>query len=122
MERSGYNSDVSDRQWERLQEYLPELSTRGAPLRKWELRVITNAILSNHSDQVISFKSRHSLPVLYHTGRCTARQFSSSRGSPAFQSILPETDTRHIIRRNIYGNAIDTHGIRAPGAPVVPRP
>ena len=32
MERSGYNSDVSDKQWERLQEYLPELSTRGADL------------------------------------------------------------------------------------------
>ena len=45
MERSGYNSDVSDKQWERLQEYLPELSTRGAHLRKWELRVIINAIL-----------------------------------------------------------------------------
>ncbi len=27
MERSGYNSDVSDKQWERLQESLPELST-----------------------------------------------------------------------------------------------
>ncbi len=40
MERSGYNSDVSDKQWERLQEYLPELSTRGAQLRKWEPRVI----------------------------------------------------------------------------------
>ena len=35
MGRSGYNSDVSDKQWERLQEYLPELSTRGAQLRKW---------------------------------------------------------------------------------------
>ena len=34
MERSGYNSDVSDKQWERLQKYLPELSTRGAHLRK----------------------------------------------------------------------------------------
>ncbi len=45
MERSGYNSDVSDKQWERLQEYLPELSTRGAHLRKWEPRVIINAIL-----------------------------------------------------------------------------
>ena len=45
MERSGYNSHVSDKQWERLQEYLPELSTRGAHLRKWELRVIINAIL-----------------------------------------------------------------------------
>ena len=45
MERSGYNSDVSDKQWERLQESLPELSTRGAHLRKWELRVIINAIL-----------------------------------------------------------------------------
>ena len=45
MERSGYNSDVSDKQWERLQEYLPELSTRAAHLRKWELRVIINAIL-----------------------------------------------------------------------------
>ena len=44
MERSGYNSDVSDKQWERLQEYLPELSTRGAHLRKWEPRVIINAI------------------------------------------------------------------------------
>ncbi len=40
MERSGYNSDVSDKQWERLQKYLPELSTRGAHLRKWEPRVI----------------------------------------------------------------------------------
>ena len=45
MERSGYNSDVSDKQWERLQKYLPELSTRGAHLRKWEPRVIINAIL-----------------------------------------------------------------------------
>ena len=45
MERSGYTSDVSDKQWERLQEYLAELSTRGAHLRKWELRVIINAIL-----------------------------------------------------------------------------
>ena len=45
MERSGYNSDVSDKQWERLQDYLPELSSRGAHLRKWELRVIINAIL-----------------------------------------------------------------------------
>ncbi len=45
MERSGYNSDVSDKQWERLQESLPELSTRGAHLRKWELQVIINAIL-----------------------------------------------------------------------------
>ena len=45
MERSGYNSDVSDKQWERLQECLPELSTRGAHLRKSELRVITNAIV-----------------------------------------------------------------------------
>ena len=45
MERSSYNSDVSDKQLERLQEYLPELSTRGAHLRKWELRVIINAIL-----------------------------------------------------------------------------
>ncbi len=44
MERSDYNSDVSDKQWKRLQEYLPELSTRGAHLRKWELRVIINAI------------------------------------------------------------------------------
>ncbi len=34
MERSGYNSDVSDKQQERLQESLPELSTRGAHLRK----------------------------------------------------------------------------------------
>ncbi len=25
MERSGYNSDVSDKQWERLQEYLYDL-------------------------------------------------------------------------------------------------
>ena len=41
----GYNSDVSDKQWERLQKYLPELSTRGAHLRKWEPRVIINAIL-----------------------------------------------------------------------------
>ena len=45
MERSGYNSDVSDKQWERLQGYLPKLSTRGAHLRKWELRVIINASL-----------------------------------------------------------------------------
>ena len=45
MERSGYNSHVSDKQWERLQEYLPELSTRGTHLRKWEQRVIINAIL-----------------------------------------------------------------------------
>ena len=45
MERSGYNSDLSDKQWERLQEYLPDLSSRGAHLRKWEPRVIINAIL-----------------------------------------------------------------------------
>ena len=45
MERSGYNRNVSDKQWERLQEYLAELSTRGAHLRKWEPRVIINAIL-----------------------------------------------------------------------------
>ncbi len=36
MERSGYNSDVSDKKQERLQESLPELSTRGAHLRKIE--------------------------------------------------------------------------------------
>ncbi len=45
MERSSYNSDVSDIQWERHQESLPELSTRGAHLRKWEIRVFINAIL-----------------------------------------------------------------------------
>ena len=45
MERSGYHSDVSEKQWERLQECLPETSTRGAHLHKWELRVIINAIV-----------------------------------------------------------------------------
>ena len=40
MERSGYNSDVSDKQWERLQEYLPELSGNGlsAPTEKVDRR------------------------------------------------------------------------------------
>jgi len=45
MEPLGYSSDMSDKQWERLQEYLPELSTRGTHLRKWDRRVIINAIL-----------------------------------------------------------------------------
>ena len=36
MERSGYHSDVSDKQRERLQECLPETSTRGAHLHKWK--------------------------------------------------------------------------------------
>ena len=45
MERSGYDSDMSDKEWENLQKYLPAPSTRGAHLRKWDQRVIINAIL-----------------------------------------------------------------------------
>ena len=45
MERSGYDSDMSDKQWENLQKYLPEPSTRGSHLRKWDQRIIINAIL-----------------------------------------------------------------------------
>ena len=42
MERSGYDSDMSDKQWENLQKYLPEPSTRGSHLRKWDQRIIIN--------------------------------------------------------------------------------
>ena len=45
MERSGYDSDMSDKEWENIQKYLPAPSTRGAHLRKWDQRVIINAIL-----------------------------------------------------------------------------
>lgn len=45
MERSGYDSDINDQEWEVLQQYLPELSKRGAHLRKWEVKTIINAIL-----------------------------------------------------------------------------
>ncbi len=45
MEQSGYISDLSDKQWENLQKYLPAPSSRGAHLRKWDPRVIINAIL-----------------------------------------------------------------------------
>ena len=45
MERSGYDSDMSDKQWENLQKYLPEPSTRGSHLRKWDQCIIINAIL-----------------------------------------------------------------------------
>ncbi len=44
MERCGYNSDMSDKQWENLQQYLPKPSPRGSHLRKWDYRLIINAI------------------------------------------------------------------------------
>ena len=44
MERAGYSSDLTDQQWERLQPYLPERPRRGSHFRKWDFRVIINAI------------------------------------------------------------------------------
>ena len=45
MEYKRYSTDLTDRQWETIQEYLPRTVNRGANLRKWDLRIVINAIL-----------------------------------------------------------------------------
>ena len=45
MERKAYDSDLTDKQWEIIQEYLPRATNRGANLRKRDLRIIINAVL-----------------------------------------------------------------------------
>ena len=44
MERIGYSTDLSDKQWVTIEQYFPEHSGRGRK-RKWELRLVLNAIL-----------------------------------------------------------------------------
>ena len=34
MERKVYSTDLTDKQWEAVQEYLPRITNRGANLRK----------------------------------------------------------------------------------------
>ena len=45
MECKEYSTDLTDRQWEIIQKYLPRTVNRGANLRKWDLRIIINAVL-----------------------------------------------------------------------------
>ena len=45
MEHKMYRTDLTDKQWEAIREYLPRTANRGANLRKWDLRIIINAVL-----------------------------------------------------------------------------
>ena len=44
VEPRNYDTDLTDKQWQCIQPYLPRLSTRGAHFRQWEIRLILNAI------------------------------------------------------------------------------
>ena len=44
MESIGYSTDLSDKQWVTIELYFPEHSGRGRK-RKWELRLVVNAII-----------------------------------------------------------------------------
>jgi putative transposase len=45
MEHKRYSTDLTDEQWEIIKKYLPQPVNRGANLRKWDLRIVINAIL-----------------------------------------------------------------------------
>jgi len=45
MERKDYHTNLSDQQWKRLQPYPSTFSMCSAYLRRWDLRLIINAIL-----------------------------------------------------------------------------